>query len=92
MGFGITAGISSTKRYSVQYADKVDTDGSIIEFTTYGGTEEVSTEEYTDAGSFTNAATNGQTGTDLASATIENSLIESNTDYSRETTTTRKCL
>lgn len=90
MSFGLSAGISSTTRYSVQFADKVDTDGSIIEFTTYGGTEEISTEAYAD--SISNAATNGQTGTTIAGATIEHSYIESNTDYARETKTVRKAL
>lgn len=92
MGFGIDAGISRTTRYSVQTADKVGVVGEILEFTTYGGTEEISTEAYVDSGSFTNTATNGLTGNTTTGQSTEHSLIESNTEYARESKTVRKCL
>ena len=94
MGFGVSeAGkINKTVSNTVETAEKRDEDGVIVEMTTYGGVETTTTEEYTDQGSFTNAATNGQTITNLAGGVTENTLVEANDDYSRETTVTVKPL
>ena len=85
MGFGnTTAGnISTNTNYTVQHAEKTDEDGRIDEVTTYGGMKELTEEVFTDAGSFTNEATNGQVGNTSTAVVTSHSLIESNTEYCR---------
>ncbi len=92
MGFGVaTVGnISTNTAHSVQTADKMDEKGKIVEFTTYGGTLETTEEVYVDAGSFTNLATNGQTGNTSTAGVTSHTLVESNTDYARATKVSRK--
>jgi hypothetical protein len=94
MGFGdSTAGnLSTNTAYSVQTADKMNENGAILEMTTYGGTEEVTEEVYSDAGSFTNLAVNAQTGNVSTAAVTSHPLVESNTDYARSTKVSRKAL
>jgi len=94
MGFGVsTAGnISQNTAYSVQVADKTDEDGRIDEMTTYGGIVETTEEVFTDAGSFTNEATNGQVGNTSTNVVMSHTLIESNTDYARASKVSRKSL
>lgn len=94
MGFGdsTVGNISTNTAYTVQTADKMDEQGRIDEMTTYGGTEEITEEVYSDAGSFTNLATNGQTGNTSTAAVTSHTLIESNTDYARSTKVSRKAL
>lgn len=92
MGFGIdTSGnISRNTNYTVNVAEKISEVGNIDEMTAYGGAEETTLESYVDAGSFANEATNDQ----LAGGTIvtAHSLIESNTEYARQSKTTRVAL
>jgi len=83
MAFGIDSGISRNTNSSVEVAKKINNKGDITDMTSYGGSQE-KTEEYYSS-SFTNVATNGQTGTSVVSA---HNLIESNTDYAREQKTT----
>jgi len=90
MGFGIDTGISRQTRNTVQRAEKMNEDGEITEFTTFGAMEEKTEESY--SSSFTNTATNGQTATTSTGGVMEHTLIESNTDYARETKTTAKPL
>lgn len=92
MGFGIdTSGnISRNTNYTVNVAEKISEVGNIDEMTAYGGAEETTLESYVDAASFANEATNDQ----LAGGTIvtAHSLIESNTEYARQSKTTRVAL
>jgi len=90
MGFGIDTGISRQTRNTVQRAEKMNENGEITEFTTFGAMEE-KTEEYYSS-SFTNAAVNGQTATTSAGGVMEHTLIETRDDYARETKTTAKPL
>ena len=94
MGFGVaTAGnISTNTAYSVQNAEKMDEIGTIEEFETYGGVEEITEEVYVDAGSFTNLAVNGQTGTSSTAIVTSHTMVESNTDYARATKVSKKPL
>jgi len=94
MGFGVTTvgNISQNTAYSVQAADKMDDQGRIDEMTTYGGVQETTEEVYTDAGSFTNLATNGQVGNTSTAVVMSHTLIESNTDYCRASKVSRKAL
>jgi DNA/RNA endonuclease YhcR with UshA esterase domain len=94
MGFGCatTGNISTNTAYSVQQASKMDEQGRIDEETTYGGVQEVTEETYVDAGSFTNLATNGQTGNVSTAVVTSHTLIESNTDYARASKVSRKPL
>ena len=88
MGFGINTGISRNTNHTVQRAEKISSLGDIDEVTTYGGMVEITEEGYEDAGSFTSGATNGQVGNSSTAVTMSDSLIESNTEYARSTTTT----
>jgi len=91
MGFGTgTAGVTSRQtNYNVNVAEMLDETGGIYDMTTYGGAEETVLEQYVDAGTFSNEATNAQSGSSVVSS---HSLIESNTEYARETKTTRVSL
>ena len=91
MGFGLTGSgnISRNTNYSVNVGEKIDVDGTIADMTAYGGAEETTLESYVDAASFANEATNEQSGTTIVTA---QSLIESNTEYARQSKTTRVAL
>ena len=86
MGFGTgSIGILSRQTSNtVQAADKLDEDGNIVESTSFGGIKEVTEETHTDT--FTNAATNGQSGSDIVTSHEYN---EVNNEYAKETKTTR---
>lgn len=92
MGFGLSNSgeISKNTNYSVNVAEKLSEVGNIDEMTAYGGAEETTLESYVDAASFANEATNAQ----AAGGTIVTamSLIESNTEYARQSKTTRVAL
>lgn len=92
MGFGLSNSgeISKNTNYSVNVAEKLSQIGNIDEMTAYGGAEETTLESYVDAASFANEATNNQ----AAGGTIitAHSLIESNTEYARQSKTTRVAL
>jgi len=92
MGFGIdTSGnISRNTNYNVNVAEKISEVGNIDEMTAYGGSEETTLESYVDAGSFANEATNAQAAGDTI--VTAHSLIESNTEYARQSKTTRVAL
>jgi len=83
MGFGVTSGLSKQTNNSVSVAEKINSKGAIVEMTTHGGKQEVQEEVYSDA--LTNEAVNGQSGTSVVS---NHNLIESATDYARESKTT----
>ncbi len=89
MSFGITGAgvISRTTTNTVETAQKTDEDGVILEETSYGGVEEVTEESFSDA--ITNAALNGQTGTTASGITVEDTFVESNDAYARQTTRVR---
>lgn len=88
MAFGAPATkLSHQTNNSVQVAEKINNKGDIIDMTAYGGKQEV-TEEYYSA-TFTNAATNGQTGSSIVSA---HSLNQVATDYAKESKTTQVAL
>ena len=90
-GFGIDAGLSRTTTNTVQTAQKEDELGNITDLETYGGLEEITSEDYI-AGAFTNAALNGQSGTTSLAVITENSVNEVNNDFARESTKTVKPL
>jgi hypothetical protein len=91
MGFGAPTGkIDTTTSNTVETAEKRDENGKITEMTTFGGIETKTETEFTD--SFTNACTNGQTGTTSTGVITENTYVETNDDYARETTVTVKPL
>lgn len=83
MAFGLSSGISKNTNNSVQIAEKIGPTGKIIDMTSHGAKTETTEEFY--SSSFTNAATNAQTGASIISA---HNLIEQNTDYAREQKTT----
>lgn len=83
MGFGVASGISKNTNNSVQIAEKVGPTGIILEMTSHGAKTETTEEFY--SSTFTNAATNAQTGASIISA---HNLIEQSTDYAREQKTT----
>ena len=87
MGFGVDTGISRQTNNSVNVAEKLNSKGDIIEMTTYGGKEEKTEEVY--SSSFSNEAVNGQTGTSVIPS---HNLIESNTEYARESKSTTTAL
>ena len=92
MGFGLanSGEISKNTNYQVNVGEKISEVGNIDEMTAYGGTEETTLETYVDAASFENEATNEQAaGTSIVTA---QSLIESNTEYARQSKTTRVAL
>jgi hypothetical protein len=90
-GFGVDAGLSRTTSNSVQVANRETEDGKIDEMTTYGGVETTTEEDYSGA-TFTNEATNGQTGTTSAGVVVRHDLIEVNNDYARTSKETQKPL
>ena len=83
MAFGVASGISKNTNHSVQIAEKVGKTGAIEHMTSHGQKCETTEEFY--SSSFTNAATNAQTGASIISS---HNLIEQNTDYAREQKTT----
>lgn len=83
MAFGIDAGISRTTAHSVQVAEQDGATGKITAMHTYGGKQTKTEESFST--SYTNAATNGQTGTAIVT---EHTLTESNKDYAKESKTT----
>lgn len=92
MGFGTLQDgpISRSTNNTVSTAGKIDGDGTEIETTTFGGIEEITTEEYVDA--FTNLAINGQVGDTSTGIVTTHNLIESNVDYDRASKTIRRAL
>ena len=93
MGFGVTGGdgtISKTQNATVNVAEKISDVGNIAEMTAYGGAIETTIETYQDAASWNNAATNNQAAGDTI--ITANSLVEANTEYCRESTTTKVAL
>ena len=87
MGFGLDTGISRNTTHTAQVAEKIGPDGTIEDMTTHGAAADITEEVYMDVSSFVNEAVNGQTGTEVVTS---HGLIESNTDYSRVTKTTRE--
>lgn len=95
-GFGVSnpeEGKNITSRstsYSVQTADKTDSNGTIIDQVTHGGTKEVQEEYYCDnAAEFVNPAVNGQSGeTVITGATV----TESAADFAKVSVTKRTLL
>jgi len=83
-GTGATGVLSRSTSATVQVADKLDEDGNIVESTSFGGTTEVTEETYTDT--FTNEATNAQSGDDIVTS---HDYSEVNNDYAKQTKTTR---
>jgi len=88
MAFGLDAGISRTTTNTVNVAEQLGPDGTILDMTTHGGSSETQEEIYL-SGAFTNEALNGQTGTEVVSSHV---LTETNADYARVTKTTREAL
>ena len=87
MGWGTTGGeISKSTNNSVNRGDKLNGNGDITDMRTYGGTTETQEEVYVDAGSFSNLAINGQSGS--SGIVTSHNLIESNTDFARAQKTT----
>ncbi len=84
-GTGAAGVLSRQTSATTQVADKLNEDGNILETTSYGGTVEVTEETYTDT--FTNQAVNEQNGNDIVTSHEYN---EVNTDYAKQTKTTRK--
>lgn len=87
MAFGIDAGISRTTSNSVQIAEQDGATGKIIAMHAHGGKKIVTEESYSIT--YTNAATNGQTGTSIVT---EHTLSEINKDYAKESKTTQSAL
>ena len=94
-GFGVKAEdeknyTSRSTNYSVQTADKTDSNGTIIDQVTHGGTKEVQEEYYCDdAAAFENPAVNGQNGeTVVTNATV----TESAADFCKASVTKRTLL
>ena len=83
-GTGTTGVLSRSTSNTVQVADKLDEEGNILESTSFGGVTEVTEETHTDT--FTNTATNGQTGADIVTSHEYN---EVNNEYAKQTKTTR---
>ncbi len=83
-GTGDTGILSRQTSNTVQVADKLDEEGNIVESTSFGGVTEVTEETHTD--SFTNTATNGQSGSDIITSHEYN---EVNNEYAKQTKTTR---
>lgn len=84
MSFGAPAGkLSHNVQNTVQVAEKINNKGDIIDMTAYGGKQETSEEYY--SATFTNAATNGQTGSNIVSSHGNNQVA---TDYAKESKTT----
>lgn len=90
-GFGVDAGLSRTTSNTVQVATKELENGAIEAMTTYGGIETITEEDYSGS-SFTNEATNGQTGTTSAGVVTRHDLIETNNEYARTSKETQKPL
>lgn len=90
-GFGIDAGLSRTTQNTVQTARKINETGQVVELTTFGAMEVITEEDYAPA-VFTNAATDGQTGTVAAGVVTENTVNELAEDYAKETTVTERPL
>ena len=88
MGFGVLNGTapnaeSYTEDNSVEVAEKLDSEGTIVDMTTHGGKKEVSEEFYLDGveTTITNAALNGQTGT--TNIVTKHTLTEKNNEYQK---------
>ncbi len=90
-GYGVEAGLSKTTTNTVQTAQKEDELGNITDLETYGGMEEISEEDYT-AGTFTNLATNGQSGTTSTGVVTEHTETQVNNDFAKATKKTVKPL
>lgn len=92
MAFGINnedAFINRATNGSAQIAQKDDAVGQVEEVTTFGAMVETQTEEFADAGSFTNAALNGQTSAPGGAGVVtQHNLLEDNKAYQRATKTT----
>lgn len=94
-GFGVKAEdeknyTSRSTNYSVQTADKTDSNGVIIDQVTHGGTKEVQEEYYCDdAAAFENPAVNGQNGETVVTAAT---VTESAADFCKVSVTKRTLL
>lgn len=88
MGFGVLNGTapnaeSYTEDNSVEVAEKLDSEGTIVDMTTHGGKKEVSEDFFLDgeATTITNEALNGQTGT--TNIVTKHTLTEKNNEYQK---------
>jgi len=88
MGFGVLNGTapnaeSYTEDNSVEVAEKLDSEGTIVDMTTHGGKKEVSEDFFLDGveTTITNEALNGQTGT--TNIVTKHTLTEKNNEYQK---------
>ena len=88
MGFGVINGAapnaeSYTEDNSVEVAEKLDSEGTIVDMTTHGGKKEVSEDFFLDGveTTITNEALNGQTGT--TNIVTKHTLTEKNNEYQK---------
>ena len=94
-GFGVSSEdeknyTSRSTNYSVQTADKTDSNGVIIDQVTHGGTKEVQEEYYCDdAAAFENPAVNGQNGETVVTSA---QITESSADFCKASVTKRTLL
>lgn len=81
---------SRSTNYSVQTADKTDSNGTIVEQVTHGGVKEVQEEFYCDdAAAFENPAVNGQSGETVVTSA---QITESSADFCKASVTKRTLL
>lgn len=94
-GFGVSSKdeknyTNRSTNYSVQTADKTDSNGVIIDQVTHGGTKEVQEEYYCDdAAAFENPAVNGQNGETVVTSA---QVTESSADFCKASVTKRTLL
>ena len=94
-GFGVSSQdeknyTNRSTNYSVQTADKTDSNGTIIDQVTHGGTKEVQAEYYCDdAAAFVNPAVNGQNGETVVTSA---QVTESSADFCKASVTKRTLL
>jgi hypothetical protein len=88
MGFGVKNGTapnaeSYTEDNSVEVAEKLNSEGTIVGMTTHGGKKEVTEEFYLDGEdtAITNEALNGQSGT--TDIVTKHTLTEKNNEYQK---------
>ena len=88
-GTGTTGVISRNTSNTVSHAEKLSEVGVINDMTSYQGARETTIETYVDAASFSNEATDSQSGDTIITA---HNIVETNTDYARSTITMRQTL
>lgn len=88
MGFGVVNGTATnsesyTEDNSVEVAEKLDSEGTIVDMTTHGGKKEVSEDFFLDGveTTITNEALNGQTG--ITNIVTKHTLTEKNNEYQK---------